>query len=86
MMSFLNNDKGFFQGGKSFGGRGFLEPLLANLAQGFPQQANDSPEGIDANPESGEWYKNVMAPQLQASGGQLIFQSPYKKMQGGLLR
>ena len=50
-MNFLNNNKGFFQGGKSFGGKGFLEPLgkmLGNLKpQAATQQDPNSPQAFN---------------------------------------
>jgi len=67
-MSFLknamNNDKGFFQGGKSFGGKG-IDGMLSELIPSQPIIDN-SPEGVIDNSESGDIYTSQILPALRA--------------------
>jgi hypothetical protein len=67
-MSFLknamNNDKGFFQGGKSFGGKG-IDGMLSELIPSQPIIDN-SPEGVIDNSESGNIYTSQILPALRA--------------------
>jgi hypothetical protein len=67
-MSFLknamNNDKGFFQGGKSFGGKG-IDGMLSSLIPSQPNLDN-SQEGVVVNSESGGIYTSQILPALRA--------------------
>lgn len=53
MSNIFQNNKGFFQGGKSFGGKGFIEPLTQAL-QGIGQNLgqNFSGGGVSPNPNT----------------------------------
>jgi hypothetical protein len=101
-MSFLTNDKGFFQQGKSFGGKG-IEGMLSGLG-GKGKSCNkgllnmDEPDNsmFNANPEGGQAYVKMlqeglipnqnMQPGEYDDEGMPILGSPFKKMNGGLLR
>lgn len=60
----MNNDKGFFQGGKSFGGKG-IDGMLSGLIPSQPIVDN-SPEGVVDNSESGDIYASQIVPALRA--------------------
>jgi hypothetical protein len=100
-MSFLTNDKGFFQQGKSFGGKG-IEGMLSGLG-GKGKSCNkgllnmDEPDNsmFNANPEGAIGYREMqqeglipsnMQPGEYDDEGMPILRSPYKKMNGGFLR
>ena len=60
----MNNDKGFFQNGKSFGGKG-IDGMLSGLIPSQPIVDN-SQEGVIDNSESGDIYTSQILPALRA--------------------
>ena len=60
----LNNNTGFFQGGKSFGGKG-IDGMLSELIPSQPI-ADNSPEGVIDSSESGDIYTSQILPALRA--------------------
>lgn len=87
----LNNDKGFFQGGKSFGGKG-IDGMLSGLIPSQPSMDN-SPEGVIDSSESGDIFVNQIAPAyrakrieeaLQSGNMQMAPQNKYAAMNAAL--
>lgn len=83
-MNIFNDNKGFFQGGKSFGGKGFIEPLLQMLRERKIQQGGQStgPQAFNGVVgDTGQGIQNNMNGYFDPVTGQWISYSQIKQQE-----